>query len=322
MHSVKKWLVCILLMPAMSAAADKPLRIYLPQETQITGTTASLGSVGILLGDPALVAQAQAVSLGSFSTPGQILQVDRHTLLSRLATVGIKPHQVQFLGAEIMSIGRNEMTLSADQITSYAQRYLEGRFAEAKDMTITMIRPPQPVVLDTSGGAAELSVEDDSIQNSGVRKIRVGISQGGRPVGSQEVYFTVRYAVRRLIAVTELPAGTTLSRDNVRVETVQSDQPEPESWAVPYGMVTRHRIAANGTVSDTQLETPQAPIVVHKRQAVPVRIDNGLLLVSATGEALDDGAVGQIIRVRRGQRPQERIITCRIRPDGSAEPVY
>ncbi len=82
-------------------------------------------------------------------------------------------------------------------------------------------------------------------------------------------------------------------------------------------MVTRQRIAEGGTVSDAVL----APVLIRRRQHVVVRIDTGSLFVSASGEAMDEGRVGEIIRVRRGQRPNERIVNCRVLPDASLEPA-
>lgn len=322
MCNVKMSIVFILLMPVILAAAEKPLRIYLPQESQVDAETILLERVGILLGDAELKAKAGALSIGTFTAPGQTLSVDRRTILSRLASVGIKPHQVQMLGAETVRIGRSEVIVSPEQLTACAQRYLEAQLASVKGAAVAVLRTPPPVVLPAASGAVELSVQDDAAQSGGVRKVRVAVLQDSRPAAVQEVFFTVRYAVRRVVAAVELPAGTVLTSENVQIETVHSDQPEPDGWVVPYGMATRQRIAAHGTVSEAALETPPATLLVRKRQAVLVRVDNGALFVSASGEAMDDGAVGQVVRVRRGQRPQERIITCRVMPDGSVEPVF
>lgn len=314
-------LIALLMGVSASASANKPLRIYLPQEVRLDSETVLLGRVGILLGDAALTEKAAAISLGTFSMEGQSLLVDRNTVLSRLASSGIRPAQVQLLGAETVRIGRHEMTLSADRIVACAQRYLEGQLADQKGAVVTVVRPPQPQVLSAEGGAAELVVKEDVRQGGGVRKIRVAVLQDGTPVGGEDVFFSVRYQTRRVIAVDELVPGTLLTSENVRVESVDSDQPEPDGWAVPYGMVTRQRIAAGGVVTDALLESKQAPIVIKRRQNVLVRLDNGVLFISAPGEAMDDGRVGELVRVRRGQRPQERIIVCRVQADGTVEPI-
>ena len=261
----KMWLLGGLLLAAALAAAEKPLRIYLPQEVRLDSASVDLGHVGILLGDPLLIEKAQSVQLGTFAVEGQTLWVDRNTILSRLASGGILAHQVQLLGAEKVRIGRYEMTLSADRIVACAQRYLEHKMADVKGgATVTLIRPPQPQVLRSDAGAAELAVKDDIQQGGGVRKICVAILQDGKEIGREEVFFSVRYLSRRVIAAKELLPGTTLTSENIRVETVQTDLPEPGGWAVPYGMVTRHRIAEGVTVSEGVLEPKQEPILVRQ----------------------------------------------------------
>jgi flagella basal body P-ring formation protein FlgA len=306
---------------SISASAEKPLRLYLPQEVRLDGDTAELGRVGILLGDPALIEKARSISLGTFAMEGQWLLVDRNTILSRLATSGIRPAQVQLLGSETVRIGRHEVTLSADRITACAQTYLERTLADQKGVVLTLIRAPGSLVLSSDSGAVELTVSEETRQGGGIRKVHVAILQNGKTVGGEDVFFSVRYQIRRVIAAAELPAGTTLTADNIRVETYESDQPEPSGWAVPYGMVTRQRVAGGAMVSDALLEIKQDPVVIRRRQNVMVRIDSGLLYISAPGEAMDDGRVGDVIRVRRGQRPQERIIVCRVQADGTVEPV-
>lgn len=314
-------IIGLLLGAGMSAQAEKPLRIYLPQEVRLDGDAVELGRVGILLGDASLIETARSLSLGAFAMEGQSLLVDRNTILSRLASVGIRPGQVHLLGAETVRIGRHEVTLSAESIVACAQRYLEGQLSAGQGAVLTVIRPPQPQVFSADAGATELTVGEYTRQGGGVHKIHVAILQGGKTAGGEDVFFSVRYRVRRVIATEELLPGTTLTSENIRVETADSDQPEPDGWTVPYGLATRQRIAANTTITDALLEPKQEPIVIRRRQSVLVRIDDGLLFISAPGEAMDDGRIGELIRVRRGRRPDERIIVCRVQADGTVEPI-
>jgi flagella basal body P-ring formation protein FlgA len=51
-----------------------------------------------------------------------------------------------------------------------------------------------------------------------------------------------------------------------------------------------------------------------------VQLDTGAMSLSASGQALDEGRAGELIRVKRGQRPDERIIYCTVQPDGTVRP--
>ncbi|HDS84155.1 MAG TPA: flagellar basal body P-ring formation protein FlgA [Phycisphaerales bacterium] len=320
MNNSRLWIIGWLVLGA-AAVAERPLQIYLPQEIRLDDQTVELGRVGILLGDAELVEKAQSVTLGSFAVDGQTLLVDRNTILSRLASDGIRPAQVRIRGADTVRITRYEMTIPAEQITACAKRYLDNRLSDQKAAEAILVRPPQPQILSTDRGAAELTVIEDSRLGGSLRRIRVAILQDGETVGSEEVYFKVQYQVRRVIAAEELPPATVLTSENIRIETISSDQPEQADWTAPYGMATTRRIAEGSVISDALLESPQGPVVVRRRQLVMVRIDNGALFVSAHGEAMDEGRVGETIRVRRGQRPHERTIICRVQADGTVEPV-
>ncbi len=302
-------------------AAERPLQIYLPQEIRLEGQTVELGQIAILLGDDALIEKARSVSLGSFAMDGQTLRVDRNTILSRLAGDGIRPAQVHIRGAEIVHIGRQEMTVSAEQIVACARRCLERNLSGHQGTEAELIRSPKPQVLSIEHGAAELTATDAVPQGDGTWRIRVAVLQDGRAVAEEDVFFTVRYQIRQVIAAEDLPAGTVLTSENVRVETVLSDRPESTDWVVPYGMATTCRVAKGTVVAESVLEPQRGPVVVQRRQVVMVQIDNGILFVSAHGEAMEEGRVGQTIRVRRGQRPNDRIIICRVQADGTVEPV-
>lgn len=314
-------IICMVGWMILSAAAgaDGTLRIYLPQEVQLNDEQVTLGCVGILLGDAALTEQAAAISLGSFSTDGQTLRADRRTILSRLASEGIDAGQVQIHGAETVQIRRHEMTVSAERIIDSARRHLDKTLGGGA--VISVSRRPQDQVLSTAGGAAELMVAGHSRQGGGVMRVRVAILQDGEEVAGEDVFFTVSYEVRRVMAGEDLPPGTELTSENIRVQTVQSDQPEPADWRVPYGMVTRRRIAEGTLVADALLEPKQSPVMIRRRDNVEVRFDNGVLFVSTHGEAMDEGRVGDTIRVRRGQRPDQRIIMGRVQADGTVKPV-
>lgn len=61
-------------------------------------------------------------------------------------------------------------------------------------------------------------------------------------------------------------------------------------------------------------------MLIRRNQQVLVQINSGALFVSAPGQALDEGKIGDLIRVRRGEKSEERIIYCTIQADGTVRP--
>ncbi|MHC4290214.1 MAG: hypothetical protein ACYSSK_09225, partial [Planctomycetota bacterium] len=64
------------------------------------------------------------LQLGKFSIHGQEIRIDRKTILSRLASMGIKSSWVTFNGAERISVCRDESTITTDRFVDAARDYL------------------------------------------------------------------------------------------------------------------------------------------------------------------------------------------------------
>jgi flagella basal body P-ring formation protein FlgA len=86
-------------------------------------------------------------------------------------------------------------------------------------------------------------------------------------------------------------------------------------------MLTRRAISAGTEIKPTLVEPKEPVILVKRRQMVLLRLETGGLLVSAPGEAMDDGSIGDLIEVRRGQGRDQRTVIGKVMPDGTVEPV-
>jgi flagella basal body P-ring formation protein FlgA len=53
-----------------------------------------------------------------------------------------------------------------------------------------------------------------------------------------------------------------------------------------------------------------------------IRLETAMLYVSSFGEALEDGKVGQFIRVKVGDVRESRTVVGKVSPDGSVSPVF
>jgi len=65
---------------------------------------------------------------------------------------------------------------------------------------------------------------------------------------------------------------------------------------------------------------PAKPAILVKRnQNVVIRIDAGGLTITAMGRMIDEGGVGDIVRVRNVD--SQRVITAKVNEDGTLGPV-
>ncbi len=296
------------------------IKITLPSESVSEQSSVSLGGVCKIEGPADLLEQVGAIGLGTFVAKGQVVFVDRNTILSRLASIGISADKVDFIGAEITAVKRRETVVEPERMVQAAREFLDKKLVGVPVSSIALIRTPSRVVLEDPNAVVNLSCQMSRYQTAGSQKVTVAVQQQGLTVSQVEVAFAVRYKVRQLVASQTIEAGTLITSDNIQIQDVESASPQNKNWKEPYGLIVRRKIAQGNVIHPDWLAPQQAPVLIRRNQHVLVQINSGALFVSASGQALDEGKIGDLIRVRRGEKSEERIIYCTIQPDGTVRP--
>ena len=316
--------VFFLLISASSNAntkqTDSALQIYLPREITIEGNVPNLGQVTIIRGREGLTTKAKQVTLGRISAPGQKIIVDRSIVLSRLACSGIPASEVTLSGAEKITVTQQHQIIKGNKFVEEALAFLKQNPPEASICQWDPIRIPKDLILSDISEDIRLSacLAKSNIKNQA--KVLVSVFSGSKEIGVREVRFSLKYNCRRLVAKVDILPGAVISHDNVKVEEAASNYPEPANWVVPYGFVARRRLPAN-TVISTNMVGPVKPHILLKRnQNIVIKIDRLGLLITAIGKTMQDGRVGEYIKVRNAD--SQRIIMAKVNEDGSVEPVF
>ena len=312
----------LLLVSGHAPAADETLRVYLPREVVVQGEQISFDQVAVCQGDPALRKKAQAVSLGAFSVAGQQIVLDRHALLSRLASCGVDGNAVTFSGAEHVVVRRHETTIGPERFIAVARAFLDAQMQGARPHSVKVIQSPEPWVLPGETADVELRPRMNRYAIHGTQRVRVDIVQDGRVVGHRDVAFALRYQQPQAVAVVDLAPGTVLTMENTKITSVDADQPPSPGWQAPFGQVVRRPIRAGQPIPDTLVADPEPPVLIRQRQMVVVRLETSVLVVSWVGQALSEGRLGELIKVRMGTDRGGRIITGRVQSDGTVEPYH
>jgi flagella basal body P-ring formation protein FlgA len=135
----------------------------------------------------------------------------------------------------------------------------------------------------------------------------------------REISFRLKYQCHRVVTVKEVPEGTVLTPENLKVETVVSDQPEPAGWKPPYGLAAVRALAADTEIRGDMINSPQSPVVVLRNETVVIRIQRPGLLVTAVGVALQEARAGEYVKVRNTD--SSRVVICQVNADGTVEPI-
>lgn len=297
----------------------KSLQVHLPREVTVQGSLLTLGQVSVVRGDPALVATAAETGLGQLSMPGQKAILDRPTILSRLASQGIAAAQVRLTGAEAVTVHRFQKTISTEEFVEIGKTFL--REHPPGPSISAMIPTVKPKDLILPGQVVDLQVTPRYLRAvaRGHAAVQIVVTADGKECGAREIPFRLKYQGHRIVTVKEIPEGTALTAENIKVETVELDQPEPANWKPPYGLVAVRKLPADAEVRGDMTHRVEPPVVVLRNDAVVIRIQRPELVVTAMGVALQEARAGECIKVRNVD--SSRVVLCKVNTDGTVEPL-
>lgn len=298
---------------------DPALRIYLPREVTIKDNFLKLGQVGILRGEESIVAKASEISLGQLSVPGQEIVVGRSMILSRLACNGIAASKVVLTGAEKVRIKQQHQTVKSSDFIETAKSFLEKNPPHSSVCQVHPVRVPRDLIVPGPGKDIKLTAHLVPSRSGNQARVRVTAVADGKKIGTREVAFALKYNRRTAIALADIPAGTVLTAENVKIEKTISNRPEPAGWKAPYGLIAKYKIVANSKIRRTMTGPVESAIVVKRNQAVIIRIERPGLLITAIGKTKQRGRVGEYIKVLNIS--SGRVIFAKINEDGTVEPV-
>ena len=128
------------------------------------------------------------------------------------------------------------------------------------------------------------------------------------------------YAVRRAVTVKPVPAGGPLTKQNVEIQTAYVSSPPAGDWQEPFGLLARRRLSAGAVIRPGMAAKKRPALLIKRNQMVRLRVQGAGFLITAVGQALQEGRPGDFIKVRNVD--SKRVITGRVAFDGVVEPVF
>ncbi len=298
-------------------SGEATLEIYLPRDIKVEGDGLTLRDISLISArDEALVEKARAIQMGRGPWSSEYLLLTRRTILARLASCGIEADRVVFKGAREVKVLRDERTIPPSTLLAAARKHLSTLAAGRDDVSFQAVRKPS--ALRVPGGretTLRAALRDGG--PSGYRIVRVEAMDGNDSLGGVDVLFRLRYAVRKVVSSEPIAAGETITSRNTRVVKVASTRPEGE-FRPPYGQIAKVDLPAGGEVRDAVVRDPAPTVTVQRNEVVAMRIEGDGFAVRACGQALQDGQVGEWIKVRNIDT--KRIVAAEVKPGGYVQP--
>jgi len=307
--------------PAKAAArpAKAALHVYVPRTRTHTDGAMTLGALCIIrCADSALRDKAGGVTMGRAPLAGETLVIDRATILSRLAAVGIKGPAVTLSGAPSLALSSEASTFSPEQILGAARAHFGEHRPGPAGCGYRLVRKVGRLSVATRG-KPKLTVRSVAGAPAGYVKLEAAATAGTRTLGAVAMLFKITYPHRQAVATQAISAGTVFTPHNTRLRTVNLDQPPKAGWQPPYGTEATRNVAPGTVVVASMTRAHKLEIVVRRKQAVTMIVRGAGFLVQGKGEALQDGRPGETIKVRN--TTSSRIVKARVQYDGTVVPT-
>jgi flagella basal body P-ring formation protein FlgA len=149
--------------------------------------------------------------------------------------------------------------------------------------------------------------------------VEITVLSGSEKLAIRKVNFRLEYEINTPVALVDITPGIIISSENVKIEKRPSNYPEPADWKSPYGLAAKRTIPANAIVRADMVGSIESQIILKRNQSVIIRIEHPGFVITATGKTLQNGKVGDFIKVRNVD--SQRIIIVKVNEDGSVEPV-
>ncbi len=326
------WLSLIVLSgPVWAQTRTQVLRIYMPRTMKIKGGVPSLGQVAILRGDEALVKKVSTLPMGRIAAPGGQVVVDRNTILSRLASLGVRASDVTLSGAEKIVIQQQTQTVTPEVLAKVAREAIKDFPMSDMVSQIALVRRPANVIVPGADQPLSLKIGTIKQVTHNQIRVRVEVLQEDDKLAFRDIIFALKYRFYRLVTNVDILPGTAIDHSLVRVVEQVSNRlmqtRDDALWiknaegkiVVREGLTALRKLSAGMVIRPGMIGVPAKAILVKRRQSVVIRLDHLGLMVSAMGVAQEEGRIGDVIKVRNAD--SKRVIMAQINADGSVAPV-
>lgn len=306
---------------AISGEQSKPegLQIHLPRTATVSGKVIRLGSLGIVRGpDAKLVARVSDVTMGRTPWSKEKIVINRNTILSRLAGSGFKPGTVRLTGAAKITVTRNEKIFAPKDLVQLAETFLNKTRPAPEDCKWRLLRNPSELVVPEAANI-ELKPRMGKEMSSGYLYVEVAAVSGKQELGVAKILFKQFYSMRQLIALRNISSGSVITRKNAVVKTISVSR-KPPAWKSPYGMICAQSVRAGRVIRPSLWRSEKPVVMVRRNRAVRMKIQMKGFMIITTGQALQDGRIGELIKVRNVD--SKRIIMATVGADGTVTPVF
>ena len=283
-----------------SQGAEPVAALRLKPEVTVRTTKLILGQIVEVESSDEDVARAvRGIVLGNAPAPGHVRMVGADTIKIRLIYAGIDPSLVELKG-KFVKVRTESQRITSQKLMDLAVDYAKKLIPyPPQDVDISVLRTPRDEIVPVSDQVVTFHVSQQGGGKPwGKTQFIVRGSMGNTMLFRASVVLDIHVFGQIAVALTDIGRGETFTRENVGLKRtdVTSAPAGVDSIRAFIGKKAGSSIRSFTPLS-TRMLARQGP-VMKRGDIVVLVVEKGALRIVAHAQAVEDGRIGQTVRVR------------------------
>lgn len=300
----------VLLLAQAGLAAAEVVQVALQRDVEVSDSVATLGQIAILSGDERSVELLVDVPIQRLPDLAQRrVTAERVNAVVRQQVPGIT---IQIEG-DAATVSRQVDRVSVSQLHDAAMAHLRSRLPSNAEVTIDVTRPATAQQLPSDAAELQLVAEPLVAAVWGEVPYRIRLVRNDVEIRRAMVVMQVRVAAQVPVAAHDLARGAILGLDDLVMQRRVMNRPGSNQIATIEALVGKRLMRAVAAGEPVSASRVREPPVVHGGSNVVMVYRRNSFELTAQGQALADGVVGDLVRVRQ---PNGEIVQGRVTARG------
>jgi flagellar basal body P-ring formation protein FlgA len=310
-----KWsLTTALVMSVIVSSAFCETTIELKPRALAMSDTLKISDVAYISGGNEESGRVSDIGLGQAPILGSKRSVDKSDLRSALDSAGVDIAMIKFSGCEKSEVVRKTLEVTGDEVMEAANDFaLENMPWDESEVIIEPGRTPSNITVPY--GPVDIEIEEANMGDwAGYVILRAKILVDGRERERVRMRLKIRVFKEIYVSSKKLLKNHIITAGDVELKRIELTNKRVRDFVTDESEIIGRRVlrmvSSNKHIKGSNLGEP---LMVRRDDVVTVVAQKGSIYIELTGQAMQDGSKGDIIKVRNIN--SKRIINAEVISD-------
>lgn len=201
----------------------------------------------------------------------------------------------------------SQSSFSSSRLEQAANNYLQKQFSE-KSAPLFLTKFPD-ISFSSSTVKAKFTYNENL--NSSIQKLDILFFDNNELIRKIEIPFKIKIQMEVVVTNREIPPNSVLKEDDLITVSRDVDDINQILGEInqAVGKLTNRRLSKGELIKKNDLQLPKT---IKRGQTVNIEVISGNVKIYSTGVSLQDGTVGETIRVRRDNDNNKSTLDCNV----------